>query len=161
MNAIQLEKAITKRHTLDNKRHEVYGDERKQIETALERLEARIIKAVDKMFPDVTRVINKYVDHYKQDFYFYDSLKFIKYGGNGILKLRNTGVEYFVTKSEHEQIVFSYYMSKEPLTKVSKDQRNRYFVVKDCQVTKQVSEATAKKLYAAMPVIDLEMQVTA
>lgn len=155
MNAIQLEKAITKRHTLDNKRHTVYGDERKEIETALERLEARIIKAVDNMFPDVTRVINKYVEHYKQDFYFYDSLKFIKYGGNGLLKVRNTGVEYFVTKSEHEQIVFNYYMSKDPLTKVSKDQRNRYFKLKDSQVVKQVSEATAAKLYDDMKELEL------
>lgn len=160
MNAIQLEKAITKRQALDIKRHEVYGDERKEIETALGRLEARIIKAVDKMLPDVARVVNKYVDSNKEDFYFYDSLKFIKYGGNGILKVRNTGVEYFVTKSDHEQIVFNYYMSKEPLTKVSKDQRNRYFKLKDGIVVKQVSELTAVKLYAAMPVIDLD-KVTA
>ncbi|WP_214771562.1 hypothetical protein [Exiguobacterium sp. s133] len=156
MNAIQLEKAITKRQALDIKRHEVYGDERKEIETALERLETRIIKAVDKMFPDVARVVNKYVDNNKEDFYFYDSLKFVKYGGNGILKVRHTGVEYFVTKSDHEQIVFNYYMSKEPLTKVNKDQRNRYFKLKDGIVVKQVPELTAVKLYAAMPVIDLD-----
>lgn len=159
MNAIQLEKAITKRHTLDSKRHEVYGDERAKIEAALDRLEKRIIKAVNNMFPDVTRVINKYVEHYKQDFYFYDSLKFIKYGGNGLLKVRDTGIEYFVTKSEHERIVFNYYMSKDPRTKVSKDQRNRYFKLKDCQVVKQVSEATAAKLYADMPELEL-MQVS-
>lgn len=161
MNAIQLEKAITKRQALDIKRHEVYGEERKEIETALERLEERIIKAVDKILPDVARVVSKYVDHYKEDFYFYDSLKFIKYGSNGILKVRDTGVEYFVTKSEHEQITFNYYMSKEPRTKVSKDQRNRYFKLAGGNVVKQVSEATAVKLYAAMPVIDLDKQVTA
>lgn len=155
MNAIQLEKAIAKRYTLDNKRHEVYGDERAKIEAALDRLEKRIIKAVDNMFPDVTRVINKYVESYKQDFYFYDSLKFIKYGGNGLLKVRDTGVEYFVTKSEHERIVFNYYMPKDPQTKISKDQRNRYFKLKDCQVVKQVSEATAAKMYDDMPELEL------
>lgn len=160
MNAIQLEKALIKREALDHKRHEVYGDEQKKVDAALKRLEARIIKAVDNMFPDVTRVINKYVEHYKQDFYFYDSLKIIKYGGNGLLKVRNTGVEYFVTKNEHEQITFNYYMSKDPRTKVSKDQRNRYFMLRDNQVVKQVSEATAVKLYESMPELEL-MQVTA
>lgn len=155
MNVIQLEKAIAKRHTLDNKRHEVYGDERAKIEAALDRLEKRIIKAVNNMFPDVTRVINKYVESYKQDFYFYDSLKFIKYGGNGLLKVRDTGVEYFVTKSEHERIVFNYYMPTDPQTKISKDQRNRYFKLKDCQVVKQVSEAAAAKMYDDMPEFEL------
>lgn len=112
MKTMKLLNQIAKRNELDVKKHEVYGDERRLIENKLERIEKAIKKAVTEMFPELTEKVESKTTNYKNDYYIHTVYEMLNNHKNGIVFIRNSGVDYYYCKSVSQTTMFEYYMSQ-------------------------------------------------
>lgn len=112
MKTIKLLNQIAKRNELDIKKHEVYGDERRLIENKLERIEKTIKKTVTEMFPELTKKVEDKNNHYENDYYIHTVYEMLNNHKNGIIFIRDSGVDYFYYKSVSQRTKFEYYLNQ-------------------------------------------------
>lgn len=112
MKTMKLLNQIAKRNELDNKKHEVYGDEYRLIENKLERIEKTIKKAVTELFPELTKKVEDKNNHYENDYYIHTVYEMLNNHKDGIIFIRNSGVDYYYCKSVNQTTMFEYYLSQ-------------------------------------------------
>lgn len=111
----KLKEMINSYYLLEQKRHDNnFFYQREEIEQEQKELYERIKAKGTEMFPDIAEMVEKYVHNYKQDFYLFTVEEMLTKNKNGILQLRNHGVDYcyFDKEESHYRNGFtlSYYL---------------------------------------------------
>lgn len=112
MKTMTLLKQIARYQELDMRRHNVYGDERRVFENKVERLEKTIRKNVTELFSELTEKVKEKNVNYSNDFYIHTVAEMLNYQKDGIVFIRDHGIDYFYRKTDSQRTMFDYYMSQ-------------------------------------------------
>ncbi|TCI26667.1 hypothetical protein EVJ32_04650 [Exiguobacterium sp. SH5S4] len=112
MKTMTLLKQIARYQELDMRKHNVYNEERRVIENKVDRLKKTIKKAVTELFPELTEKVKGKNARYENDFYIHTAAEMLGNHKDGIVFIRNSGVDYFYKKSVNQRTMFDYYMAQ-------------------------------------------------
>ena len=112
MKTMTILKRIAKLEELERAKMNVWGDEKKAIELKQENIKAGVRRVVKEMFSELTEKVEDKNNHYENDYYIHTVYEMLNNHKNGIIFIRNSGVDYFYCKSVHQTTMFKYYLSQ-------------------------------------------------
>lgn len=144
MKTIKLLNQIAKLEELERAKMNVWGDELKAIELKQENIKAGIRKVVSEMFPELTEKVEGKTTNYKDDFYIWTVSEMLENHKDGIVFIRNTGIDYYY-KAEQKQ-TFDYYMAQVKHDHAEK----RHFITNKIERPAKPTNRTRKSDYIHM-----------
>lgn len=112
MKTMTILKRIAKLEELERAKMNVWGDELKAIELKQENIKSGIRRVISEMFPELTEKVESKTINYKDDYYIWTAYEMLNNHKNGIVFIRNSGVDYYYCKSVNQTTMFEYYMSQ-------------------------------------------------
>lgn len=139
-------KQIARYQELDIRKHHVQNDERRVIENKVERLEKTIKKNVSELFSELTEKVEDKNNHYENDYYIHTVYEMLNNHKNGIIFIRNSGVDYYYCKSVEQTTMFDYYMAQVKHDHAEK----RHFITNEIERPAKPTNRTRKNDYIHM-----------